>query len=275
MVQESTYYGYEGRELFYHYAVPSDPQAVVIVVHGYGEHSGRYLHVLDAFAARGYAVFAPDHRGHGRSRRVFGDIEGCRKIREDIHILTQTAQQVCPGLPAVILGHSMGGMLALYQLLEYQREYSAVVLSGPMVMLPEGISPLMKVLAGWIAAVLPNLPVQKVDLSETTRNMEMRAADEEDPLQYRGKVRARTGHELLKAQTEVLARMGEITLPLLVMHGGEDRIIDPAAAGEVYSRIGSSDKTNKEWPGLYHELMNEPERDEVFRYIFQWLQERL
>ena len=275
MVRESTYFGYKGRELFYRYVLPAEPVGVVVILHGYGEHSGRYSHVLQAFADAGYAAFAPDHRGHGHSQHVFADIEGSMLLREDVHILTELARQKCSGLPAVIAGHSMGGMFALYQLLEYQGEFEAVVLSGPMVMMPEGISPLIKILAGAIAAVLPNLPIQHVDLTEVTRNMEMRAEDDKDPLQYHGKVRARTGSELLKAQTEVNRRLSEIALPLLVMHGGEDKIISTSAAEYVYDNCGSSDKTMKHWPGLYHEIFNEPEREEVFSYMFDWLKTRV
>jgi alpha-beta hydrolase superfamily lysophospholipase len=272
---ESTFYGYKGRELFYRSTVPADPKASVLILHGYGEHSGRYEHVMEAFAAEGFAAYAPDHRGHGRSQRVFGDIEGRDRVREDIRILTQTIAQNHPGLPTVLLGHSMGGMLALYQLIAYQDDYAAAIVTGPAILLPEGVSPLMKALAGVVAAVAPNLPIQELDLSEATRNMEMRAADDRDPLQYRGKARARTGSETIRAQEEIQNRLHEIGLPILIMHGLDDKVIDPAATEIVYARIGSGDKTRKLWPGLYHEILNEPEREEVFRFIFDWLDERI
>ena len=275
MITESTFFGYKGRELFYRCVQPDTPRAAVIVLHGYGEHSGRYLHVLEALESRGYAAFAPDHRGHGRSQKVFGDLEGRDKVREDVHILTQLARQAVPGVPVILLGHSMGGMLALYQLLAYQDDYDLAVLSGPAILLPEGVSPLVKALAGVIASVAPNLPIQELDLSEATRNMEMCAADKLDPLQYRGKARARTGNESMRAQEEIQARLGEITLPLLVMHGSDDKVIDPAATEIVFARVGSSDKTKKIWNGLYHEIFNEPEREEVFEFLFAWLEERL
>ncbi len=273
-IHESTYQGFKGRELFYRHVMPVEAKGIVIILHGYGEHSGRYAHVLQAFADAGFAAYVPDHRGHGHSQKVFADIEGSDLIREDVHILTQLAKQNTPGVPAVLVGHSMGGMFALFQLLDHQDEYAAVILSGPMVKMPEGISPFIKALAGIVAAVLPNLPVQDVDLSEVTRNMEMRAEDDKDPLQYHGKVRARTGSQLLKAQTEVNRRMAEVTLPLLVMHGGDDKVISTSAAEYVYEHCGSSDKTMKHWPGLYHEIFNEPEREEVFEYMFSWLNER-
>ncbi len=274
-VRESTYQGFHGRELFYRHVMPVEKKGIVIILHGYGEHSGRYVHVLQAFADAGFAAYAPDHRGHGRSQKVFADIEGSALVREDVHILTQLARQESPGLPVVLVGHSMGGMFALYQLLEHQQDYSAVILSGPMVMMPEGINPFIKALAGLVASVLPNLPVQDVDLSEVTRNMELREEDKKDPLQYHGKVRARTGSQLLKAQAEVNRRMSEVTLPLLVMHGGDDKVISTAAAEYVYDRCGSSDKTFKHWPGLYHEIFNEPEREEVFNFMFSWLKDRV
>ncbi len=275
MIQEGRYFGFKERELYYRYALPAEPKASILIIHGYGEHSGRYVHVIEAFAARGYAVFVPDYRGHGRSSRTLGDLEGRNKIREDLHILTQTISQQCPGLPVVLLGHSMGGMFALYQLLKYQDQYVAAVLSAPAILLPEGISPLIKAMAGVLAGIVPKLPVQELDLSEATRNMEMRAEDEKDPLQYKGKARARTGNETILAQQEIQDRLNEISLPLLIMHGDDDKVIDPAATEIVYSRASSQDKTKKLWPGLYHELMNEPEREKVFEFIFTWLSSRL
>lgn len=275
MIQEGSYFGYKGRELYYRYALPVEPKASVLILHGYGEHSGRYLRVIEAFAARGHAVFVPDHRGHGSSARTLGDLESRDKIREDIHILTQIINQQCPGLPVVLLGHSMGGMLALYQLLKYQDQYAAAVLSAPAILLPEGISPLIKAMAGILSCLAPKLPVQELDLSEATRNMEMREEDKKDPLQYKGKARARTGNETILTQQEIQDRLNEISLPLLVMHGNDDKIIDPAATEIVYSRVSSQDKTKKLWPGLYHELMNEPERDEVLGFIFTWISSRL
>jgi acylglycerol lipase len=272
---ESTFYGYKGRELFYRSIEPADPKGLVLILHGYGEHSGRYEHVMDAFAARDYAVYVPDHRGHGHSQRVFGDIEGRDKLREDIRILTQNIKQAHPGLPVVVLGHSVGGMLALYQLIAYQDDYDAAIVTGPAILLPEGVSPLMKTLAGLVAAIAPNLPIQELDLSEATRNMEMRADDDRDPLQYRGRARARTGNEIIHCQEEIQNRLHEIGLPILIMHGVDDKVIDPAATEIVYARIGSGDKIKKIWPGLFHEIMNEPERDEVFQFMFDWLDERL
>jgi alpha-beta hydrolase superfamily lysophospholipase len=275
MINQDTFYGFKGRELFYRSVEPDNAKAVVLILHGYGEHSGRYEHVLDAFESRGYAAYAPDHRGHGRSQKVFGDLEGRKKIREDVRILTQIAKQNYPGIPCVLLGHSMGGMLALFQLLAYQGDYDVAILSAPAILLPDGVSPLVKALAGGIAAVAPNLPIQELDLSEATRNMEMRAQDDQDPLQYRGKARARTGHETIRAQEEIQAGLGSITLPLLVMHGTEDKVINQEASEMVYRSIKSQDKTRKIWDGLYHEIMNEPEREEVFKYLFAWLEERL
>ena len=275
MTEESTYYGYKGRELFYRFAAPAEPEALLIIIHGYGEHSGRYEDLIQDFSSRGYAVFVPDLRGHGRSQRVFGDIEGRDKVREDIRILTQQAVQQFPGVPPVLIGHSMGGMFALYQLIAYQDDYVAAVLSGPAILLPEGVSPLVKAMAGVIAAIVPNLPIQELDLSEATRNMELRAADKLDPLQYTGKARARTGNETIRAQEEIQARLHEIGIPILLMHGADDKVIDPAATEIVYARIGSGDKTRKIWPGLYHEIFNEPEREEVYAYLFEWLTERL
>ncbi|MFP4152741.1 MAG: serine aminopeptidase domain-containing protein, partial [Alkalispirochaeta sp.] len=116
----------------------------------------------------------------------------------------------------------------------------------------------------------PRLPVQKLDLSAGTRDEEMNARDDADPTLYRGKVLARTGYEILRTQKEILRSLSRITIPLLLLHGGDDRIISPEASELVYRGVSSAEKERVLFPGLFHEVFNEPERDEVFARTFDW-----
>ncbi|MFP4113877.1 MAG: alpha/beta hydrolase [Spirochaetota bacterium] len=275
MFSERSFSASDGRELFYRTAQVRAARAVVVIVHGFGEHSGRYLETMERFAVEGHASYAMDLRGFGRSARIRGHIERVDLVLEDLRILTQLARLEYPGKPVVLLGHSMGGLLALRQLIHHQEDYDLAITSGPAILPPENASTFMIGMSRILAAVAPLLPVSKLEEGADTRNQELREQDEHDVLIWKGGFRARTGNELLRAQFEVTNRLGEITLPLLALHGGDDRIINPRATGLVVEGVGSADVTRVVFPGLYHEVMNEPERDEVFATMFGWLRERL
>lgn len=268
---EDFYTGAGGRRLFVRHIVPEKPRAVATLLHGYGEHGGRYLETMKRLAAAGFAVYCPDHRGFGRNMATPGDMEGIDLVVEDIHLLTRLARETFPGDSSILIGHSMGGMLALNQLLEHQEDYDLAVTSGAAVLPPPDANPLVVAIAGLIAGIAPKMGVQHLDLSKGTREETMIAFDATDELAYRGKVRARTAYDVLKTQKKILSFLDRISLPLLVLHGGADTIIDPRASEIVYNGIGSEVKEHILFPGLYHEVFNEPERDEVFARLFTWL----
>lgn len=275
MIDESTFEGAGGRELFYRCSVTDDPRAVVVVLHGLGEHSGRYVETMERFASQGYPCYTMDLRGFGHSARVLGHIERAALVREDIRLFTEMVSSAHPGLPVVLLGHSMGGLLALDQLLSHQGSYNFGITSGPAVLPPENTSSLVVALSGILARLVPLMPVSSLEDDAETRNEELKARDDEDDLIWDGGFRARTGYELLQTQMNVTKRLGEITLPLLALHGGGDLIMNPRATEILVESVSSEDKTKIIFPGLYHEVLNEPERDDVFAAIFEWLDERV
>ncbi|MDA3948974.1 MAG: lysophospholipase [Spirochaeta sp.] len=270
-IVEDFFSGVDGRRLFVRHAAPEKTRAVVILLHGYGEHGGRYLETMDRLANAGFAVYCPDHRGFGKSEVTPGDIEGVDLVTGDIHALSKLTREQYPGDSTILIGHSMGGMLALNQLLHHEEEYDLAVVSGPAVLPPPDTHPLVAALAGVVARIAPRLPVQKLDLSRATRDPEMKARDDADHTMYRGKVLARTGHEILKTQQAIRAGLDRITIPLLLLHGGDDTIISPDASAQVYAGIASTERERVVFPGLYHEVFNEPERDEVFSTMFRWI----
>lgn len=272
---EDFYTGSDGRRLFFRHVQPAEYRGVIMLLHGYREHSGRYLETIRRFAERGYAVFCPDHRGFGRSEHIAGDIESIEAVSKDIAILTTLAKQSCPGDSTIIVGHSLGGLLALYQLLNHHDEYDLAVLSGPAVLPPPGTNALLSAIAGLVARFAPQLPVQEIDLTRATRDDAMIARDDADTTLYRGRVRARTGNEVLKTQRHVLESIEQISLPILLLHGSDDRIIDPKASEIVYEGVRSKEKERIVFPGLYHEVFNEPERDKVFKTVFSWIERTL
>lgn len=270
-IVEDFFTGADGRRLFLRHLEPRESRGAVILLHGYGEHGSRYLETMERLAAAGFAVYCPDHRGFGKSEKVPGDIESVDLVAHDIHALTRLAKESYPGDSLLLIGHSMGGMLALNQLIEFPEDFDLAVVSGAAILPPSGANALTKALAGLVARIAPTAPVQDLDLSAGTRDPDMKARDDADETLYRGKVRARTGYEILRTQKKINARLHEITLPLLALHGGADAIIAPEATERIYAGVASTVKERIVFPGLYHEVFNEPERDEVFSKMFGWI----
>jgi acylglycerol lipase len=274
---EGSYEGSDGRSLFYRFQVPARPAGVVLLLHGYAEHSGRYGWVMERLAEAGLAVYAPDHRGFGRSARpsALADLESLEAAVGDIVSLTAVARRVLPGAQLFLLGHSMGGMLALLFALRHPEGLAGLVTSGAAVEIPEYISPLLLRVSGLLNRLLPRLPAQPFDYRKVSRDPQVIQAMELDPLYYRGKMRARTGYQQLLGIREVTSDLPRLRLPLLLLHGGEDRTIAPKTSEMIYNAVSSADKTLKIWPGLRHEILNEPERQEVLAVILDWLRRHL
>jgi acylglycerol lipase len=264
----------DGLKIFFRSLIPPRPQAGILLVHGYAEHSGRYEWVMDRLAEAGFAVFAPDHRGHGRSARSakrMADLESVDRVMDDLARCRSLARERLSGVPWFLMGHSMGGMLALLFALRHPEAWNGLVLSAPGVKIPAYVSPLLIRVSAVVARLLPLLPAQDLDYTKVSRDPEVVRKYVSDPLVYTGKMRARTGYEQLRGIREVNAGLERLNLPLLLLHGSEDAIVEPAASQLVCERASSPDKTLKIFPGLYHEILNEPERQEVMDLILDWL----
>jgi acylglycerol lipase len=274
---EGSYEGTGGQSLFYRFRVPVQPAGVVLLLHGYAEHSGRYEWVMERLAEAGFAVYAPDHCGFGRSARpgALADLESLENTVEDIGRLILVLRRALPAAPLFLLGHSMGGILALLFALRHPEGLHGVVTSGAAVEIPEYISPLLLRVSGLLNRLLPLLPVQPFDYTQVSRDPRVIQAMEEDPLYYKGKLRARTGYQQLLGIREVSSGLSKLQLPLLLLHGGEDRTIAPQASERIFNGASSADKTLKIFPGLRHEILNEPERQQVLVMILDWLRRHL
>ena len=275
MISERTFTGAAGRTLFLRHATAAAPRGVVIILHGFGEHSGRYLETMERFSNEGFASYTMDLRGFGRSAELIADMEDIEKVVADIQLLTRLARDENPGVPIVLLGHSMGGLLALNQLLVHPEQYDLAITSGPGLLPPENANRLVVALSRVLAAITPQLPVSPIEQGAETRNEELKERDRADDLIYRGGFRARTAYQLIQVQMRVLESLSTITTPILALHGGDDRIMSPRATETLVERIGSSDTEHHIFPGLYHEVLNEPERDDVFAVVFDWLNPRI
>lgn len=259
---------------FYSHWAVAEPLAVVLLAHGAGEHGGRYAGVAAWLGARGIAVLAPDHRGHGQSPGRRGHIDRFQDFFPPLDALREQIEASYPGRPCFLLGHSLGGLIAARYLLDRQDRFTGAALSGPALAVAEPPSALAIAINRFLAAVWPTLGVLQLDASGISRDPAVVAAYRADPLVHTGKFSARFVTELFAAMGEIEARRGELQLPLLVMHGEADAMTAPAGSGAFVAGAGSADKTLRLFPELYHEIFNEPEREAVLTTLHDWLRAR-
>lgn len=272
---EDNFKGVRNLQIYYQAWLPAGAvKAVLLVIHGIGEHSGRYSNVADYFVPLGYAVYALDHIGHGKSagRREF--VDRFTDFTDTLAIYLKFVAGWQEGKPIFILGHSMGGTIALTYLLDHQRDFTGALISAPAVMVGQTITPVTITLGKILARLAPRLGLISLDANALSRDLHVVEAYLNDPLVFHGKTPARLGAELLSAMQRITAGAGRLTLPLLVLQGAADTLVDPAGAQMLYEKAGSSDKTIRIYDGLYHEVFNEPEREHVLKDVEEWLAAR-
>jgi acylglycerol lipase len=272
--EEAHFGGAGGTQIYCQAWLPAMPRAVVVLVHGAGEHSGRYGHVAERLVSAGYAVHALDHRGHGRSDGPRMYLDSIDDVVADLGRFIFGVRRRHAGLPLALLGHSMGGLVALAYAIRQQDTIDALVLSGPLAALAAA-SPVQRLAAQVLSVVAPRLGLIGVDPTLVSRDPAVVRAYVEDPLVFHGKLQARTIAQL----AAVIARFPEeapaIRVPLLVMLGSADRLAPPAGGRMVHERASSTDKTLLVYDGLYHEILNEPEQERVMDDLVAWLDARM
>lgn len=248
-----------------------DPKAVVILSHGLAEHSGRYAHVAACLVRHGYGVYALDHRGHGRSQGRRAQIDRMAYVVDDLHTFVGLVRSEQPAKPQFLLGHSVGGAVAVNYALEHPDELAGLVLSAPAVVIEN--APAVQVRVGKIlSAIAPGFPLLALDGTAVSRDTAVVHAYDTDPLNYRGKIPVRTLAELVDTAEQVPDRLGDLRLPILLLQGTADRLVPLSASRLVHDRVSSPDRTLRLYEGLYHEVFNEPERDQVLADLCDWLE---
>jgi alpha-beta hydrolase superfamily lysophospholipase len=266
---EGTFAGVGDREIFWRCWRPEgDPTAVVALAHGFGEHSGRYDHVGRRLAAGGFVVYALDHHGHGRSAGPRARISLSDAVA-DLDQLITLAGSHDPQLEVFLLGHSMGGAIALRYAMAHQSRLAGLILSGPLAAIDgRGAA---KVIGRLLGAIAPGLPVTKIDPAQVSRDPAVVSAYVDDPLVFHGAIPAGTVAEFLRHVESLPEDVSRITVPTLVMYGTADALAAPSGAVMVSERIGAPDITTTAYDGLYHEILNEPEQDAVLGEILAWI----
>ncbi len=263
-------------ELYYQSWHPeNEPKSALLIVHGLGEHCGRYKNVVNYFVPKGYTVYAFDHPGHGRSQGTrlfvnsFDDFTDnlklfCNKIRQDQH-----------GKKIFLVGHSMGGLITAAYLLKYQDELEGAVVSAPAVKIPEDLSRLAIFAAKFLSKILPKAGVQQLKAEGISSDPEVIKAYIDDPLVCNKKVTARLGAELLKAMDNLTMNADKINLPVIILQGGADILVDPDGARMLHEKTGSKDKTLHIYDKFFHEVFNEPDHLKVLDDVEAWLEKHV
>ena len=254
-----------------HWLPAGRPRAVVLLAHGYAEHAGRYDHVAKRLTDAGYALYAIDHWGHGRSDGTPGFVPRFSAFTDGMAELLTLVEVNHADTPRLLLGHSMGGLIATLFLIERQQAFVAAALSGPAILPAAPPSRFTVWISSFLSRFFPRLGVLALDASGVSRDPAVVAAYQADPLVYPGKIGARLGKEFMDAMAAAQAGAPTITLPILIQHGEADRLTAPDGSRYLFEHVSSADKTLKIYPGLFHEIYNEPEQDAVLDDLLGWL----
>jgi alpha-beta hydrolase superfamily lysophospholipase len=273
---EGRFVGAGGLELYWQCWRPGSepalvPRAVVALVHGVGEHSGRYMNLVRPLVDDGYAVYGYDQRGHGRSPGPRVYVDRWADYREDLGAFLDMVARQAPGSPIVVYGHSMGSLVVLDYLLEHPKGLTGAIVSG-VALQPAGVGrPYQVIMARVLSRVTPRLTVDLgIDAGSLTRDPQALEAARADPM-LTSRATVRWGAESLATVRRVNEGMANIDLPLLVLHGGADPLNHPGGARALFETVSSPDKTLRIYPSVHHEPHNDLGHEQVASDVKEWL----
>ncbi len=252
-----------------------EPRAEVLLVHGFVEHGGRYAPTAEALGRRGYAVTAADLRGHGKSDGPRCMVRRFQEYVDDLDMQFVRAVRQSSGKPLFVLGHSLGGLIAVSWCIRRQPELRGMVLSGPALQVRQDLFPWLRRMAGLGSLLFPRLRLLRMGGRNISRDPAIVAQFRDDPLVFHGRFPVRSGAEILRAGNWAQAHFEQVRTPLLILHGGADRVAAVDASRDLFQRAEAADKTLHVYPELYHEVLNEPEKEQVRDDLIRWFDVRV
>lgn len=274
-VTEETFTGKDGLKIFFRSWRPAGtpPKAVVVICHGFNAHGGLYAWVAEQFVASGFAVYALDLRGRGRSEGERFYVEDIADYVADLAGMVDIAKQREPGLPLFLLGHSAGGVTAAVYALDNQAELAGFICESFAYQVP---APNFAITAiRWLSHVAPRLPILKLKNQDFSRDPAAVAALDGDPLIANETQPARTIAALAAADDRLRDGFGTITIPLLILHGTDDHATVCHGSEYFHDHAGSTDKTLKLYEGHYHDLLADLGKETVAADVTGWISDRL
>jgi len=270
--------GSDGIKIFYRHCQAPAERARMVISHGLGEHSGRYGNVIERVLPEGISVWACDHRGHGRSEGQRGHVLNFEQYLGDLRLMVVMARQDMTGeIPCFLLGHSMGGLIALYFAQRYPGLIDGVVASSPCLGMVIEIPATKKVLGSLMSYVWPSLSMgNELDATKISRDRNVVSAYENDQLVH-NRVSARFFTELLAAIDTVNRQAPALTVPVLMQVAAEDHLVNAGASTHFFENLSLEDRTLHVYDGLYHEIYNAPadEKQRVLDDLAAWLEKRM
>lgn len=273
-MNESTFEGVGGLKIFTRdWQTQGKPRAIVVIVHGFNSHSGQYLWVAEQFVEKGLAVYALDLRGRGRSEGERYYVEKMEDYTDDVQTLVQRAKSEHPNLPVFMLGHSAGGVTSCIYALEHQAEIDGLICESFAYELPvPGI--VLSFLKG-LSYITPHTHVFSLNNKDFSRDPKVVEEMNEDVLIKGESQPAQTGKVMINASERLTEEFSAITLPVLILHGTEDKATKPSGSEHFYEQTGSADKTLKLYEGHFHDLLNDVDKEIVMADIQSWIDARI
>lgn len=269
---EGEFQGYQNINLYYQCWLPDiEPGAVLLIVHGLADHSGRFANLINHFVPRGYAIYGYDQWGHGRSPGQKGYIDSFAHFVDDLGFFLRFVRSRHPDNKVFIVAHSVGGTVATAFTVAHQDEFDGLILSAATLKPGNSVSGVLIAIAPLLSLLVPKMGLYTIDAPSISRDQAVVNAYVNDPLVYRGKIRTRLGVEILRTMQALQSKLSKIRLPVLIMYGTADRLSEPEGSQMLYDAVSSSDKTLKTYDGFYHEIFNQPGHEQVLRDVEKWL----
>ena len=265
----------DGITIYYREWAATNPEGLVIFVHGLGEHGGRYGELASFLCDNGFACAAMDNRGHGKSTGRKGHINIFNDLASDLDTFINILSDENETRPLFILGHSLGGLITLYLIKNEMPNLDGVIVSAPPLELKVQVPQIKIWLGKFLSGFLPMLTLSnEIDPAMLSHDAEMVEKYETDPLVH-NKISARMFTEMMGASDSVKDGGYNSTSPILLIQGEDDPIVDPEGTYRFFEKLGQENKELIKYPGFYHESLNEREREKVFKDISSWLRKTL
>jgi acylglycerol lipase len=273
---EGTFEGQGGLKLYRQAWLPEgEVKAVLTAVHGLAEHSGRYESFAEYFTSLGYAVYSYDHQGHGRSDGLRCYVDRFSVFIRDLDTFVKGIRTEYPDHKIFLVGHSMGGTIAASYCVGHQEKCDGLILSAAALKLGSSVPAALRFIAPVLSFLIPKAGLYSIKSSDLSHSEDTKESYCSDPLVYNGKIPTRTGIELLRTIEGLPDHFSDIRLPLLILHGTDDRLSEPSGSKALYENASSDDKVLKFYEGFYHELLNENGREKVLLDVEEWLKKRI
>jgi len=273
-----TFSGSEGVRIFYRHFPAETEKARLVIAHGLGEHSGRYGNVIERLLPKGFSIWLPDHRGHGQSEGKRGHVLNFMQYLTDLKSMLELAREGMTGdCKCFLLGHSMGGLIAIYYAQRFDELIDGVVASSPALGMVIEVPAAKKILGSIMSFLWPSLTMgNELDAAKISHDYDVVSAYQNDP-RVHDRVSTRFFTEFMAAMETVDQQASSLKVPILMQVAGDDHLVNARTAAQFFEKLEAPDKTLHVYEGLYHEIYNELEvqRETVLNDLVVWLEERV